>query len=81
MCKVYTDVGGIRYRYHQISICTRDNPLAKAHGLISPCTERQMSRDMRFPTMWYVRPAKSQIMLAYSLSVKLLTEHHLEFNS
>ena len=30
---------------------------------------------MRFPTMWYVRPAKPQI----SLAVKLLTEHHLEF--
>ena len=30
-------------------------------------TERQrennMSRDMRFPTMWYVRPAKPQISL------------------
>ena len=22
-----------------------------------------MSRDMRFPTMWYVRPAKTQISL------------------
>ena len=22
-----------------------------------------MSRDMRFPTMWYVRPAKAQISL------------------
>ena len=43
---------------------------------------------MRFPTMWYVRPAKSQISLRdqnlclsleYSMSVKLVTEHHLEF--
>ena len=23
----------------------------------------QLSRDMRFPTMWYVRPAKPQISL------------------
>ena len=38
----------------------------------SPCTGwdineyqigHQMSRDMRFPTMWYVRPAKSQTSL------------------
>ena len=45
---------------------------------------------MRFPTMWYVRPAKTQISLPdqslclsleYSMSVKLLTEHHLEFLS
>ena len=34
--------------------------------------------------MWYVRPAKPQISLcihAYSMSVKLLTEHNLEFLS
>ena len=40
-----------------------------------------MSRDMRFPTMWYVRPAKPQslcLSLEYSMNVKLLTEHHLE---
>ena len=49
---------------------------------------------MRFPTMWYVRPAKPQISLRictvcsepllvveYSMSVKLLTEHRLEFVS
>ena len=46
---------------------------------------------MRFPTMWYVRPAKPQISLrslirAFSsplhiLLIKLLTEHHLEFLS
>ena len=46
---------------------------------------------MSFPTMCYVRPAKPQISLRmhavlseplffskYSMSVKLLTEHHLE---
>ena len=39
---------------------------------------------MRFPTMWYVRPAYAQsdqslcLSLEYSMSVKLLTEHLLE---
>ena len=47
---------------------------------------------MRLPTMWYVRPAKAQTslricadwsepLLKYSMTVKLLTEHHLEFLS
>ena len=47
---------------------------------------------MRFPTMWYVRPAKAQtslhqpdqslcLSLEYSMSFKLLTEHHVEFLS
>ena len=49
---------------------------------------------MRFPTMWYVCTEKPQISLRmravcslpllsleYSMSVKLLTEHHLEFLS
>ena len=52
---------------------------------------------MRFPTMWFVRPAEPQISLRiravaqsdqslrnsleYSMSVKLLTEHDLEFLS
>ena len=48
---------------------------------------------MRFPTMWYVRPAKAQISLyaqsdqslcqsrEYSMNIKLLSEHHLEFLS
>ena len=48
-----------------------------------------LSRHMRFPTMWYVRPAKPQISLIrvfasffkYSVSVKLLTELYLEFLS
>ena len=26
-------------------------------------TKHNMSRDIRFPTMWYVRPAKPQISL------------------
>ena len=38
---------------------------------------------MIFPTMWYARPAQHQIslrilILEYSMTVKLLTEHHLE---
>ena len=44
-----------------------------------------LNRNMRFPTMWYVRPAEPQISLClsleYSMTVKLLTEHHLEFLS
>ena len=47
-----------------------------------------MSRDMRFPTIWYVPPAKflqsDQSLckwLEYSMSVKLLSEHHLEVQS
>ena len=40
---------------------------------------------MRFLTMWYVRPAYAQSdqslckSLEYSMTVKLQTEHHLEF--
>ena len=49
-------------------------------------TNTYISRGMRFPTMWYVRPAKSQglcLSLEYSISVtvKLLNEDHLEFLS
>ena len=46
-----------------------------------------MRRDMRFPTMWHVRPAKDQsdqsfcLSLGYSMTVKLLSEQHLEFLS
>ena len=53
-----------------------------------------LSRNMRFPTMWYVRPATAQISLRkahsdqclsysldYSMSVELLAEHYLEFLS
>ena len=46
---------------------------------------------MRFPTMWFVRPAKTQTYtqsdqtfcwsLVYSMTVKLLAKHHLEFLS
>ena len=54
----------------------------------------QMSRDMRFPTMWYVRPRRLRPTcayaqsdhslcwsLVYSMTVKLLAEQHLEFLS
>ena len=55
-----------------------------------------MSRDIRFPTIWeinvdqqslrsacaYVKSDQSLCLsLVYSMSVKLLTEHHLEFQS
>ena len=40
---------------------------------------------MKFSTVWYVRLAKPQIDMricsAYSMSVKLLTEHNLKFLS
>ena len=49
---------------------------------------------MRFPTMWYVRPARLRPACAYAqsdqslccsleyfMNFKLLTEHHLEFFS
>ena len=39
---------------------------------------------MRFPTMWYVQPQSDQSLcksLEDSLTVKLLTEQHLEFLS
>ena len=49
---------------------------------------------MRLPTMWYVQPARLRPacactqsdqslcqLLEYSMSIKLLTEHHLEFLS
>ena len=49
---------------------------------------------MRFATMWYVQPAKARPACAYaqtdqsirksleySMNIKLLTEHHLEFVS
>ena len=46
-----------------------------------------MSRNMRFPTMWYMRPAKAQTSLCiyvdpiralYSMTVKLLTDSKLK---
>ena len=53
-----------------------------------------LSRNMRFPTIWYVRPAKPQISLRiravwsepllvaeYFMNIELLIEHHLEFLS
>ena len=55
-----------------------------------------MSRDMRFPTMWYARCDQQSLRsacayaqsdqslclsLEYSVNVWLLTEHHLEFLS
>ena len=39
---------------------------------------------MRYPTLWYVRPANAQTrlhILAYFINNELLTQHHLEFLS
>ena len=41
-----------------------------------------MSRGMGFPTMWLVQSDQSLCLShEYSMTVKLLTEHHLEFLS
>ena len=40
LSKVYTDEGGVKYLYPDLSACTGDNPLAKARGL-SPRTGGQ----------------------------------------
>ena len=55
------------------------------------CWVKNMSQCMRFPTMWYVRPAKLVISLRtravwsepllVAMIVKLLTEQHLELLS
>ena len=36
---------------------------------------------MRFQIMWYVRPAKAKTSLRIRMTVKLMTEHHLESQS
>ena len=56
--------------------------------------ETKLSQCVRFPAMWYVRPAKAQTSLRirtvclslcksleYSMNVKLLTQRHLDFLS
>ena len=41
-----------------------------------------MSHDTRFPTMWYVQSDQSLCLsFEYSMTVKLLTEHHSEILS
>ena len=58
------------------------------HGKTLP----NLSRNMRFPTMWNAQPVKTQIsmrirtvgsepLLEYSMTVKLLIEHNLKFLS
>ena len=57
---------------------------------------KQISRDKRFPTMWYVRPVQQSLrsacanaqsdlsrskLLEYSMTIRLLTKQHLEFLS
>ena len=58
-------------------------------GRLSKCSKTKLSRDMRFSTMWYVRPSKAYAQsdqslwksLEYSMTLRLLTEQHLEFLS
>ena len=60
-------------------------------NIIKRTKQQQMSIDMRFPTMWNVRPAKAQtnlricavdqslgLLLDYTIIVKLLPEQQLE---
>ena len=49
-------------------------------GFVTSRPIYDLSRDMRSPTMWYVRPAKPQISLRIKI-VKLLTENHFKFLS
>ena len=54
--------------------------------LLDELLHTDMSRDMRFPTMWYVRPYAQTnqspcLSPNYSMSFKLLTELHLEILS
>ena len=69
--------------YNTGIILTENIYIAGFSGL---CTvEKYVSIDMRFPTMWYVRPAKPQISMPMSLdhymTVKLLIGHYLKFLS
>ena len=46
--------------------------------------KREMSRGMKFPTIWYVRTAKAQtslLVVRITLTVRLLAEHCFEFHS
>ena len=79
--------GYFKYRLASDSFLNSDiNAVEKGHKMVERnkvyvCSvhinKPNMRRDTRFPTKWYVRSAKPQI----SLSVKLRTEHHLEFLS
>ena len=66
--------------------------VVQSNKTVSMITRIIMSRDMRFPTMWYVRPANSQISLCIRavwsesllvawIFVKQLTEYSLKFLS
>ena len=73
--------------------CSTDLRLHYKHIIVLRTTYEP---PYEIPTMWYVRPAKTQISLCcayaqtyqslcwslkYSMKIKLLTEYHLEFQS
>ena len=51
--------------YETLSSCEIRSEFPKYFKELQPLTVSQikLSRDMRFPTMWYVRPAKAQTSL------------------
>ena len=71
------------------------NQWEKSKQKIKKCTSlwNNIRSRNKFPTMWYMRPAKAKTSLRirivwseplrvdYSMTVKLLTKHHLEFLS
>ena len=94
---LYPNLTLIKYSYIITQTVTRQQeyyPALDCLFLSKMIAKLDLSHGMGFPTMWYVRPAKPQITCAYaqsdqslcysfehSRSVKLLTEHHLEFLS
>ena len=76
------------YLGHWLPMVCRWQQKFSIAGMIFSHTMRYMSRDMRFPTMWYVRPAKAQTSLCIRavwpepllVAWKLLTEHYLELD-
>ena len=85
--------GAFLYKRHASSLPAHVFELLPARRTSYLCFS-YISQCMRFPTMWYVRPAKPKttctyaqsdqslyLSLEYFMTVKLLTERHLEFLS
>ena len=47
------------FLYHMVEQSYNRNLNIHIVLIVNKCNGRQMSRDMRFPTFWYVRPAKA----------------------
>ena len=59
--KDYYDYGKAHFQKESV-VKTDENPEVMS-GISLDLKERHLSQCMRFPTMWYVRPAKPQISL------------------